>query len=121
MNKIIAVDFDGTLCRPAWPEIGEPNNHVINYILYQQQTGASIILWTNRVGDKLDAAVRWCRDHGLTFDAVNENLPHVIQAFGGDTRKIYADEYIDDRAIHPDALQIFKSRVNGRPMRNRRT
>ncbi len=23
--KIIAVDFDGTLCENSWPEIGEPN------------------------------------------------------------------------------------------------
>ena len=23
-NKIIAVDFDGTLCENNWPEIGEP-------------------------------------------------------------------------------------------------
>lgn len=25
MNKIIAVDFDGTLCHGNWPDIGEPN------------------------------------------------------------------------------------------------
>ena len=32
------------------------------------------------------------------FDAVNENLPEVLELFGGrDSRKITADEYIDDR------------------------
>lgn len=29
---IIAVDFDGTLCRSVWPGIGEPNIVLINYI-----------------------------------------------------------------------------------------
>lgn len=37
--------------------------------------------------------------HGIIFDAVNENLPEIIEAFGGDCRKIFANEYIDDRAI----------------------
>ena len=32
-NKIIAVDFDGTLCKNKWPEIGEANKEMITYIL----------------------------------------------------------------------------------------
>lgn len=31
------------------------------------------------------------------FDAVNENLPGIVASFGTDTRKIFANEYIDDR------------------------
>ena len=31
------------------------------------------------------------------FDAVNENLPEIVEAFGVDPRKIFANEYIDDR------------------------
>lgn len=31
MNKIIAVDFDGTLCENAWPNIGAPKEAVIDY------------------------------------------------------------------------------------------
>ena len=38
-------------------------------------------------------------DWGLTFDAVNENLPERIEMFGNDPRKIGADEYWDDRAV----------------------
>ena len=43
-DRIIAVDFDGTLCENAWPEIGEPVDPVLKYVRYQQQTGAKIIL-----------------------------------------------------------------------------
>ena len=99
--KIIAVDFDGTLCENQWPDIGEPNYKLIWHLIEQQQKyGAKLILWTCRVGDKLIEALEWCGDRGLVFDAVNENLPDVVGWMGGDTRKIYADEYIDDRATN---------------------
>lgn len=42
-------------------------------------------------------AVEWCRLQGLVFDAVNEPLPEQIKRWGNDTRKIYADYYIDDK------------------------
>lgn len=99
MSKIIAVDFDGTLCENAWPSIGAPNLEVINYLKEQQADGARLILWTCRTGDDLIEAVAWCFiNHEIAFDAVNENLPDKIEEFGCDSRKICADEYIDDRA-----------------------
>lgn len=96
-KQIIAVDFDGTLCENKWPEIGEPNTKLIGYLIEMRKTfGAQIILWTCRVGEMLDKAVNWCSEHGLEFDAVNENLPHIVEYFGSDTRKIFANMYIDD-------------------------
>ena len=95
--KIIAVDFDGTLCENKWPEIGEPNKELIAYLKKRQEAGDKLILWTCRVGEVRDAAVAWSAEQGLIFDAVNENLPEVLEWMGGDTRKIFANEYIDDR------------------------
>lgn len=102
---IIAVDFDGTLCSNAWPGIGAPRKGVIEYVKHQRQNGAKLILWTNRVGEKLDAAVAWCREHGLEFDAVNENLPDIVEQFGGDCRKVFADVYLDDKAMKPEEAE----------------
>ena len=96
---VIAVDFDGTICENKYPEIGEPINKTISYLKERQKKGAKIVLWTCRVDELLDAAVKWCRNKGLIFDAVNENLPEIIAEFGGDTRKIFANEYIDDRNV----------------------
>ncbi len=96
-SKIIAVDFDGTLCENKWPDIGEPNTELIIYLKNQQNLGAKLILWTCRAEDRLERAVAWCIEQGLIFDGVNENLPEIIELFGSDTRKIYADEYIDDK------------------------
>lgn len=27
-------------------------------------------------------AVEWCKKYGLIFDAVNDNLPEIVEAFG---------------------------------------
>lgn len=99
MNKIIAVDFDGTLFTNAWPNVGEPIFETINALKKEKADGADIILWTNRVDDKLQEAIEACRSVGIEFDAVNENLPRMVEFFGGDPRKIFANEYWDDRAI----------------------
>lgn len=96
---IYAVDFDGTLCKYAWPNIGEPNHKLIRFLQEKKEQGARLILWTCRVGDNLWEAVKWCHDRGLDFDAVNENLPEIIESWGCDSRKIFANYYIDDRAI----------------------
>ena len=37
----------------------------------------------------------------MKFDAVNENLPEVIEEHRSDPRKIGYDVLIDDRVIHP--------------------
>lgn len=107
MNKFnlaytIAVDFDGTLCENKYPDIGEPIYKVINYIKQKQSEGCKIILNTCRSGDLLNNAIQWCKEYDLSFDAVNENLQERIECFGGDTRKISADLYIDDKAINMD-------------------
>lgn len=98
MFKVIAVDFDGTLCEDKYPEIGEPNWRVINYIKQEMGLGARVILWTCRCGEYLEEAVEWCKAKGLIFDAVNDNIQGLAAAMGSNSRKVFADEYIDDRA-----------------------
>jgi hypothetical protein len=98
-TKTIAVDFDGTLCRYAYPGIGAPITETIECLKAEKAAGAKIILWTCRNGMLLDAAVAWCAEKGIVFDAVNGNLPENIAEYGKDTRKVSADEYWDDRAV----------------------
>lgn len=96
-QNIIAVDFDGTLCENKWPEIGMPNEELIEYLKRRQTNGEKLILWTSRNEEQTKDAVEWCKKYGLIFDAVNDNLPEIVEAFGGNCRKIFANEYIDDR------------------------
>lgn len=94
---IYAVDFDGTLCEDKFPYIGLPRPAVIGFLKALKADGHKLILWTCRSGTDLDAAVAWCDGHGLTFDAVNDNLPENIARHGNNCRKVFADFYIDDR------------------------
>ena len=103
--EIIAVDFDGTLCYSEWPALGEPNVRLIEYLKKWKTTGGKLILWTCRAGEALDAAVKWCSEQELTFDAVNDNLPEIVEKYGNNSRKITCDYYIDDRALLPEALR----------------
>lgn len=100
---IIAVDFDGTLIKEnKWPNVdGVPDRALIKNLLIEQKKGNKLILNTCRTGEALETAVNWCKDQGIEFDAVNDNLPELIEAYGENTRKISADIYIDDRALHP--------------------
>lgn len=97
-NKIIAVDFDGTLVRDEYPKIGSPNIKLINK-LRKLSRDNTLILWTCRTGDKLKEAVEFCLLCDLQFDYINENSKEVLEKYGNiDSRKITADIYLDDKA-----------------------
>ena len=96
---IVAVDFDGTLCEDAYPEIGAPKQDIIQTIKNYKAQGCKIILWTCRNYEQLAQAFDWCKEQGLEFDAINQNIPEVQEMFGGDTRKVYANIYIDDKNV----------------------
>ena len=95
----IAVDFDGVICADAWPEIGAANDSLIRTLIGRQKTGDKIILWTCRCGERLTEAVLFCKRNGLIFDAVNDNLPEHKKLYGNNSRKVFADEYWDDKAV----------------------
>lgn len=113
--KIIAVDFDGTLCENKYPDIGEPNVDLISYLRLARCMGVKVILWTCRSKKRLKQAVKWCSDHDLYFDAINKNVKEAVKAYGGDSRKIYADMYIDDKNC--TNLQITSFKLLGRSVR----
>lgn len=96
---IIAVDFDQTLSIGdyEYPNCGEPNIQLINKLISLRKQGNEIILWTCRMDGPLQEAVDWCKIYGLEFDTVNEHLQRLKDEFKNDTRKIYADVYIDDK------------------------
>lgn len=108
----IAIDFDGTLTKPSFPDTGKPNvnniNKIYNYIKRKENEGYRVvtILWTCREdipNDRpyLSEAIDWC-DRILPFklNYINENPE---QTFGHKelVRKIIADVYIDDMSINP--------------------
>lgn len=97
---IIAVDFDGTLTKEnLYPKIGEANSEAIRLALRLKEEGHRLILWTCRAGKDLEAAVEFCAERGLTFHAVNDHLPEILEKGWGEGPKVYADYYWDDKAV----------------------
>lgn len=99
---ILAVDFDGTITtKNGFPDINtaEPDIEIINKCKTLKKCGVKIVLWTNRTDRYLDDAVKFCESYGLTFDAVNANVPEV-RSLGLNPRKVWATEYWDDKAEH---------------------
>jgi hypothetical protein len=123
LPKIVAIDFDGTLVENNFPEIGLANVEIVEYVKYLKHTGHKVILWTCRCDTSerpyLSEAVKFCIDElDLEFDEVNKNLKEVRDIFKQDTRKVYADIYIDDKGVdlldgtriqhHKKNFRVFK-------------
>ena len=120
--SIYAVDFDRTLTigEYKYPETGRPNVGLFRYLIEKQKAGNDIILWTCREGAELDMAVSYCRQMGLEFNAVNDNLPRMKEAWGNNPRKIFADYYIDDRAVSNYEDLLPKSTVKPKEVQTRK-
>ncbi|MDD6307715.1 MAG: hypothetical protein PUA75_12435 [Clostridiales bacterium] len=111
--QIIAVDFDGTLCIDSYPNIGFPNLPLIFLLKQMKAQDKKIILWTCRCGRYLAEAVNWCENFGLEFDAVNDNVEEIVKKYGSNSRKIYADVYIDDKSCFPWDSSVYEWWMNG--------
>ena len=99
---VIAVDFDGTLVENGvYPYASKPIIKNIKYIKKMKSEGHKIILWTCREKESLEYAIKFCNDYGIELDAINENvdIEDKIRDFGYNSRKVYADIYLDDKSI----------------------
>lgn len=104
---IIAVDFDGTLVEHKYPEIGETNKKVLDWVISKQREGSPIILLTCRGGESLIRAIEWCALNGIVLSAVNEDIDSIKISEFGKTKssKIYANIYVDDRGFNPNEIK----------------
>ena len=84
--QIIAVDFDGTLCYSNWPELGEPNRPLIEYLINQKRSGNKLILWTCRAGEALEKAVSWCKDLSMLSMTISRRLSRCTATTPGRSR-----------------------------------
>lgn len=96
---IIAIDFDGTLCRSQYPALGSPMPGAVKALQELRDNRHYIIIWTCRTGDRLRDAVNWMLEHQIPFDRVNDHNPENVATYGEGGQKIYADVYIDDRNL----------------------
>ena len=107
----IAVDFDGTIVKHRYPDIGPEIPFAIETLLKLQEEGHKLIMWSVREGELLDDAVEWCRERGLEFYAVNRDYPEEDTENNNHfSRKLKVGLFIDDRNLGglPDWGTIYQ-------------
>ena len=118
----IAVDFDGTIVEDKYPRIGKPIIFAFETLKKLQDKGHRLILWTYRKGPELEEAVKFCKDNGIVFYAVNNSFPE--EKFNlSHSRKINADIFIDDRNVGglKSWGEIYQELVGEKPISNKYT
>jgi len=99
MSKIVAIDFDGCIADYSKGWLGE---NVFGDVIpgckealqRMKDDGYKIIIYTVR------EHTRWLeqyfKSNGIPYDYINESVPGT---YSNDGSKVYADVYIDDRAV----------------------
>ena len=96
-RPILAIDYDGTIrkTKRATDSSNElmPNCKEILERLYNE--GFRLILWTCRSPSWLESVIEFLKEEDILkyFECINENVKDIVW---WNTRKIYADRYIDD-------------------------
>jgi hypothetical protein len=104
-SKIIAFDFDNTLCvGDHFPNIGEPRKYARQVVNKLHELGVKIVIWTCRdidrvmdMADDIKPMEEWLKSNGIHYDSVNSAIE--FAPFHYEARKIYAHMYVDDRAF----------------------
>ncbi|MFK8283509.1 HAD hydrolase family protein [Capnocytophaga canis] len=107
---IIAIDFDGTICRGIYPNIDGLQPDAKQYIQKLKDDGHYIIIYTCRSGDYLTQAINWLLANEIPFDRVNDNEPQSVELYKNNSRKVYAHVYVDDKQVGglPPWGEIYK-------------
>lgn len=92
---IIAVDFDGTCVKHAYPKIGEDIG-AVPVLKKLVSDGHQIVLNTMRSGNLLDEAVGWFTTNDIPLTGVNH---YPGQETWTQSSKTFAQVYIDDAAL----------------------
>ncbi len=97
---IIAIDFDGTVVKHDYPEIGEDIG-AVKVLKALQENGHQFILYTMRDNHScgrncLKEAADWFSKNGINLIGINSNP---WQKSWTDSVKVYAPLYIDDAAL----------------------
>lgn len=90
-NLIVAVDFDHTI--NDYNNQGTTYPEVVRLLKRCNEMNFRIVVWTARSEDDYDFIKESFKKNGVEIEAINENL---LEQF--DTRKIYYNILLDDRA-----------------------
>jgi hydroxymethylpyrimidine pyrophosphatase-like HAD family hydrolase len=92
----VGVDFDGTVVKHKYPDIGEPVPNCLRVLKRLESKGHKVILHTMRGAKELNDAIKYLRKNGIKLYAANKNP---AQNEWTKSKKIWAHFYIDDCSV----------------------
>lgn len=109
-SLIVAVDYDDTLF--DFHSTGSSYEMVKQLIRDLYSIGCKIIIWTGN--ENINDIDLYLKQNNIPWDLINENLQiNGKWTSGKDSRKIYANVYIDDRAgleqVYNDLTKLIKN------------
>lgn len=110
-KAIVAIDFDHTIAYVDFPKILGLKEGAKEVINSWYDDGIYIVINTCRSGEHETQAVEFLRGNGIKFHLINENHIGLIKFFGGDSRKISCDFYLDDKNIE-QAVELTLNKNN---------
>lgn len=93
---IVATDFDSTISYWKTIENQEDIQYAVKVLKLCKEIGAYLTIFTACKEDRFQEIREYCISIGLNIDSINKNpveLPY------GNTSKIYANVFIDDRTL----------------------
>ena len=115
---VVAIDFDGVLCREAWPGIGEEMPGALDFLRWLDENDFDRVLWTCRSyhEDSLpefEAMMIWLGErgfgHGSGWAGINRNTDSMVEEYGSRPRKVGYDAIIDDKAVDLWSPTVFEA------------
>lgn len=103
-NIIIGVDFDDTIS-PWGLNTTQECNWVIEKLKTYQKQGAYITIFTACNEDRFIDISNFCDQNGLMITGINKNAINGLPY--GNTGKIYANVFVDDRAGIFETIDIL--------------
>lgn len=118
MNRIIAIDFDGTINKYTdWKGIGQFEDPVVGVssaLSYLKKIGCKIIIHTCRV--EIQEVSEYLQKNNIPFDEINKNTSDAPVGIG--EKKVFAHVYVDDRGITFEGLwdsEFIEKIINHEP------
>jgi len=100
-KKVIAIDFDGTVVRNRFPEMGKVVPYARESLVRLVKDENKLILYSMRENEQLQASVELLKSLGISLWGINNNPAQKYWA--PEARKVHADIVI---SVHNAAAPI---------------
>jgi hypothetical protein len=113
-SLIVCCDFDDTLY--DFHKVGNSYDQVKQLVRDLHSIGCKIIIWSG--SENINDMDLYLKEENIPWDSINENLQiNGNWVSGKDSRKVYANVYIDDRAglyqVYTELSNLVNKYKNG--------